>query len=159
MYWMTLKAVRGEQPRFADFFVAFTKLKWFVGLFVLYILQTIFVILGCVALILPGIYLAVAFTFVEIAMVDRNLGIWDSLKFSCERINPYWWEMLGLHILTFFAMIVGILCLCVGAFIAFPITYIAIVYAYDAICGGGFPPNVQCSEAMERSIELPSREY
>ena len=74
-------------------------------------MQTIFILLGCVALILPGIYLFVAFAFVEIAMVDRNLGIWDSLKFSRERIHQIWWEMLGLYILSFFVLIAGVLCL------------------------------------------------
>jgi len=150
MYWMILGAVRGREPKAMDFFVAFTKLRWFVGIFVLDIFIGLLVGLGCVALVVPGIYFVVAFTFANIAMIDRDLGVWEAVKFSCKRIHPYWWQMLWLHILTFLALILGVLFCGVGVLVAYPIIFIAIVYAYDVICCGGYAPCAKRSERLGR---------
>jgi len=134
-------------------FVAFTRLRWFVGVFALYVFVSLLKLLGFAALIVPGIYLSVAFSFVYIAMIDRNLGVWEAVKFSCARIHPHWWRMLLLHVMCFGIMIVGLLFLVVGTFVAYPITYAAVVYAYVAICGEWFVSHPQRPADARRRAE------
>ena len=67
-------------------------------------------IIGIAAFIL----LAVRFSFVNQAIVDKNLGIIEALKYSWKITENHFWDIIVFHIYFLLWNIVGFLCLIVG---------------------------------------------
>jgi uncharacterized membrane protein len=95
------------------------------------LLVSIFVTIGVFCLILPGIYLGVAYTFSSIIAVDKGLPFWDSMELSRRVVTKNWWRIFGLLLLSIPFVLLGICALGVGVFIAFPLIVGAIAYAYE----------------------------
>ena len=68
-------------------------------------------IIGIAAFIL----LAVRFSFVNQAIVDKNLGIIEGFKYSWKITENHFWDIIRFHIYFLLWNIVGFLCLIVGA--------------------------------------------
>ena len=58
------------------------------------------VLLGYIFLIIPGIYLTVAYTWALALMADRGLGYWDAMKTSMRVVNRNFWETLLLALVV-----------------------------------------------------------
>ncbi|HEY1765943.1 MAG TPA: GYF domain-containing protein [Opitutaceae bacterium] len=139
-YYYILLKVRGQPATFGDAFAGFS--RGFVNLAVIGILVTLFFVLGLVCLILPGIYLGVAYSFAVLLGVDKRLAVWDAMETSRKTITRQWWPMFGLILLGIPFSILGVLCLGVGIFVALPLIVGALVYAYEDLCN---PPPVTVS--------------
>jgi GYF domain 2 len=135
LLYYVLLTVRGQKPSVGDAFAGFTKA--FVVLVVIGILFTVFVTVGIFCLILPGIYLAVAYSFAGILAVDKRLGFWESMETSRKVITRNWWRVFGLLLLSIPLFILGALALGVGIFVAIPLFVGALVYAYEDLCNPG----------------------
>jgi uncharacterized membrane protein len=133
-YYFVLK-IRGRPATVGDAFAGFTKA--FLPLVVIGLLFSLFVTLGVLCLILPGIYLAVAYVFASIVAVDKGLPFWDSMEMSRKVITRNWWPIFGLLLLAIPVFIVGALALGVGIFVAAPVVVGAIAYAYEDLCNPG----------------------
>lgn len=94
------------------------------------ILYTAMLIVGLILFIVPGIYLALRFGFYLHAIVDRNLGVLDSLKYSSTLTTHNRLRLFGLAVLTACILIAGTLALLVGLVIAIPIAWLTWVVAY-----------------------------
>jgi hypothetical protein len=86
--------------------------------------------LGLLLLIVPGVYLAMRYGLFMAAMVDRDLGVIDSFKYSStittnNRMNLFLLALLGLLVL-----LAGCLALCVGLFFAMPVMWLGWIVAY-----------------------------
>ena len=87
-------------------------------------------LVGLVLLIVPGIYIAMRYGQFFYALVDRDLGIIESFKYSSSittnnRMN------LFLLVLIYIGMgIAGILALCIGILFAMPVIWLTGVVAY-----------------------------
>jgi hypothetical protein len=87
-------------------------------------------VVGLLLLIVPGIYLAMRYGLFLTAMVDRDLGVIDSFKYSStlttgNRMNLFLLALLGLLI-----MLAGCLALCLGLFFAMPVMWLSWIVAY-----------------------------
>jgi hypothetical protein len=131
LYYVLLR-VRGRAATVGDAFAGFTRA--FLVLVVVGIVYTAFVTIGFFCLILPGVYLAVAYSFAGILAVDRGLGFWESLETSRKVITRNWWRVFGLLLLSIPIFILGALALGVGIFVAIPLFVGALVYAYEDLC-------------------------
>ncbi|MGL4400192.1 MAG: DUF4339 domain-containing protein [Luteolibacter sp.] len=94
------------------------------------ILFTLMMLAGLLLLVVPGIYLALRYGFFLTAMVDRDLGVIDSFKYSSaitanNRMKLFLLALLGLVI-----MFAGVLALCVGMFFALPVIWLGWLVAY-----------------------------
>lgn len=69
--------------------------KKYFGFLVASILLLIFVILGLVALIIPGIYIAIKLLFTQQEVVINRLKPMDALKRSWEMTDGRFWEIFG----------------------------------------------------------------
>jgi hypothetical protein len=127
-----LRTIRGQTATVGDAFAGFTKA--FVVLVVVGIVFTVFVTIGIFCLILPGIYLAVAYSFASILAVDKGLGFWEAMETSRKVITRNWWRVFGLLLLSIPLFILGALALGVGIFVAIPLFVGALVYAYEDLC-------------------------
>jgi|HubBroStandDraft_1064217.scaffolds.fasta_scaffold24389_2 hypothetical protein len=134
LYYFLL-TIRGQKPTVGDAFAGFTKA--FLVLVVVGILFTALVTVGTICLILPGIYLAVAYSFAGILAVDKRLGFWESMETSRKVITRNWWRVFGLLLLSIPLLILGALALGVGVLVAIPLIVGALVYAYEDLCNRG----------------------
>jgi hypothetical protein len=134
LYYFLL-TIRGQRATVGDAFAGFTKA--FLVLVVIGIVITAFVTVGLFCLILPGIYLMVAYAFAGLLAVDKRLGFWESMETSRKVITRNWWRVLGLLLLSIPLFILGALALGVGIFVAIPLFVGALAYAYEDLCNLG----------------------
>ena len=133
---MLLCIIRGKQPDFTDLFVAFKESKLALTLVLSCLVANILTALGFVALIIPGIYLMIAYTFVFIIIIDRRVGVWEALELSRKTVTGQWWRVFALLLLLFIIMVLGMLACCVGSLIAVPICIASLMYAYETLFSG-----------------------
>lgn len=79
--------------------------KWF-ALFATRFIAGIFIVLGLILLVIPGIILALLFALIDSAVILENKGIFDSLKRSIALTAGRRWEILGAMLLLFLGLIV-----------------------------------------------------
>ncbi len=99
-------------------------------IFLLYLLTTVLVSIGFVLLILPGIYLTVAYSLALPLMLDKNMGIWEALETSRKALTQCWFRMFGLLLLMGLLMTVSIIPLGVGLIWTLPMMMLAIGLVY-----------------------------
>jgi hypothetical protein len=137
-YYYILLKVRGQPTTIGDLFAGFTRA--FVSVVVAGLLISILITVGIFCLVLPGIYLFIAYTFTQILIVDRRLGFWDAMETSRKVVTRNWWRVLGLILLGIPFMLVGIAALVIGIFVALPLITGAVVYAYEDLCSSSKKP-------------------
>ncbi len=79
--------------------------KKFIPIFIATIIYAIVVIIGLVALIIPGIFLSVALFFYGHAILLNNKGIITSFKESRHIIKGNWWQVFALYLIIIIASI------------------------------------------------------
>lgn len=126
------KINKGEAYEFATFFKGF---DFFVQLLLYSLITSIFIVLGFILLVIPGIYLAVAYTFVPLFIVFGKMEFWDGMEFSRKLITKKWWNLFGFVILLGLINIAGMLAFGIGILFTIPLTYCAIYAAFDDIVG------------------------
>ena len=131
-YIVANKISKGEPYEFGTFFKGF---DFFVPLLLWSLIGGIFIALGMVALIVPGIYLAVAYTFAPLFIVFAKMEFWDGMEFSRNMVTKKWWDIFGFVLLLVLINIVGALAFVVGLLFTIPITYCAIYAAFEDIVG------------------------
>lgn len=92
------------------------------------------VTLGLVLFILPGIYIALRFGFFMVAIVDRNMGVLESLAYSSSITTRNRWHLFGLFGLSlcvvFAIMLFGAIAALIGVAVVMPAIALAHVTAY-----------------------------
>ena len=124
---IALKVYAGERFEISDIF---TNTKKFLDYLLASILYFVAVVFGLVLLIVPGIIIAIRMGFYSYLIVDKEMGPVDALKESMNltkgsswNIFFFWFLLLGIVLLGFLALIVGIV-------VAIPVTWIAYVFVY-----------------------------
>jgi uncharacterized membrane protein len=133
-YYFLLK-IRGQPTKVGDAFAGFTKA--FLTLVVIGLLVSVFVTVGVFCLILPGIYLGVAYVFAPVIAVDKGLGFWETMELSRKVATGNWWRVFALLLLFIPVLLLGALALGVGIFVAIPFAVGALVYAYEDLFNPG----------------------
>ena len=59
----------------------------------------------CCCLVLPGLYLFVAWVFSVPLVADRRLEFWSAMELSRKVVTRVWFEMFGLVVLAFLPVI------------------------------------------------------
>jgi len=131
LYLCFLKKLRGERVRIETAFSGFSQslLQLFLAGFVTQVLT----VLGGVCLILPGVYLFVAWFFTLPLIIDKRLDFWPAMRLSRKTISIHWWKFLGFLLVLMLVNLVGIMALCVGVFVTIPVSLAALMYAYEDI--------------------------
>jgi uncharacterized membrane protein len=131
-YYYFLLKIRGQPTTIGDAFAGFTRAC--VVLIVVSILKAVFVTIGLFCLVIPGIYLAVAYAFAFLLATDKRLGFWEAMETSRKIITPQWWRVLGLVLLSIPFFLLGLAALGVGIFVTVPLMIGAMAYAYEDLC-------------------------
>lgn len=107
-------------------------LKKIIPIFIAGIIYFIVVIIGIIALIIPGIFLAIAFFFYGHSILLNNKGIFTSFEESYNIVKGNWWQVFTLYfILIIISALVGLLFGFLGFFfptLSFDITLMVVSY-------------------------------
>jgi hypothetical protein len=133
--WLFLKMVRGQKAEFSDAFAGFSLA--FVPLMLFSLVAQLLTFVGLLLLILPGIYLMVAWLmFGPLLILDKRLDFWAAMELSRKVVHKHWWQVFGLMLVLLIVLLAGVLACGIGVFVAMPIATAASVYAYEDIFGG-----------------------
>jgi serine/threonine protein kinase/capsular polysaccharide biosynthesis protein len=131
LYLYFLKRIRGERVRVETAFSGFSTslLHLFLASFVTDVLMA----LGFVCCILPGVYLFVAWFFTLPLVIDKRLDFWPAMRLSRKTISRHWWKLLGFLIVLGLFNLAGLVACLVGVFVTLPVSFAALMYAYEDI--------------------------
>ena len=132
-----LKRIRGGQANMetavSAFRTAFVPL--FLHLFLTGLVLAVITTFGLFCLILPGVYLGVAWSFALIIAADKQRDFWPAMELSRKTISKHWWKVFGLLAVLAMFNLAGVLVFGVGIFLTAPIALSALMYAYEDIFG------------------------
>jgi uncharacterized membrane protein len=131
-YIVAFKLAKQRSTTFGDFFRGF---NYFLPLLLATIVSGILVALGFVLLIIPGIYLAIAYSFVMPLILERKMGFWEAMEASRKVVTKRWFAFLGLGLLMFVINLAGAIPCGLGLLLTIPLTYCTYVAAYEDIFG------------------------
>ena len=104
--YMGLTVARAQSLHWKMIFTSFSCWR---RLIVTYFLQWLFIVLGFLLFILPGIYLSVGYTYAMLLVLDNGMSPWQAMETSRKVIHKIWWKMFGLYLgvglITFLAAI------------------------------------------------------
>jgi len=124
------KIAKGESYEFGDFFKGFDH---FLQLMIAGVLIQVFAGVGILLLIIPGIYLAVAYSMVVPLIVLGKLEFWPAMEVSRKVISRNWWMFFLFGIVTGILASLGIIALIIGILITLPLYYTMAYAAYEDI--------------------------
>jgi hypothetical protein len=128
---MGFKALKNEQVAFADAFAGF---KIFMPLFLLSIVVFVLVSVGFMLCILPGVYLALAWSFAMPLVIDRKMDFWPAMQLSLQTFNANLGALLVLFVLLYLINALGS-SIPLGVLVAQPLCSLSVVVAYTRLFG------------------------
>ena len=129
---VAIKIAQDRSKKFADFFAGFQR---FVSILLVSLVSISLIIFGTFLLIIPGIYLAVSYLFALLFVIEYRLNIWAALEASRKIISKKWLSFLGFTLALVYINLVGFLFLNLGLLFTIPLSYCAIVAAFEDIVG------------------------
>lgn len=129
---MGIKRSAGLEVNFSTLFDYYNQA---IPLFILGLLVSLFSILGLILLIIPGIYLMVAYMLAMPLMVEKKLGIWESMETSRQAITQCWFRFFGLMLLMMLIIVVSIIPLGIGLIWTLPMTALVLGIVYRELFG------------------------
>ena len=124
---VSLNLCSGREASPAQLFGEFGKLLKLVGGSILFY---ILLILGLVLLIVPGIMVGLRMSYFTTAIVDRDMGPVEALKYSWHLTRNNSLNLIGLWVMLLLITLAGIMALFVGLVFAIPVATLAVTLAY-----------------------------
>jgi uncharacterized membrane protein len=129
---VSVKLLQGQTPEFRDFFAGF---HYFLPLLLLSLVAGLFIGIGTLLLVIPGVYLAVAYLFASYLVVDRRLDFWPAMELSRRTVHPRWFGFFAFMLLVALLNLAGAVLLGVGLLVTIPLSFCALTAAYAEIFG------------------------
>lgn len=86
----------------------------------------ILTVIGFVLLILPGIYLSIAYVFTLPLIADKGMDVWEAMELSRKTVTKHWFKVFGLFFLLSLIMALGALALGIGLIWAVPLLFVTL---------------------------------
>ncbi|MEX6501787.1 hypothetical protein [Pseudomonas zhanjiangensis] len=99
------------------------------------VLMMVLIYLGMLLLVLPGLYLAIAYMLAIPLVVERGLSPWQALEASRKAISQHWFKVFGLFLLLGLITILSVIPLGIGLVWSIPLFVIAMGVLYRTIFG------------------------
>lgn len=125
-----LRMVDGNSPNIQHLF-EYDRSFWhyFIGL----CLYSVVTFAGFLLLVVPGIYFALRYSLYLYLIADRNLGPIDAFRESARLTHGVKWQLIGLSLLSYLAVLGGALFFGVGLIVALPVVSLAAAYVYRSL--------------------------
>jgi uncharacterized membrane protein len=131
-FFVSAKLLQGRTPEFRDFFAGF---QFFLPLLLLSLVAGLFIGIGTILLIIPGVYLAVAYLFASYLVIDRGLEFWPAMELSRLTVNPRWFSFFAFVLLLALLNLGGALALGLGLLVTMPLSFCTVTVLYAEIFG------------------------
>ena len=141
---MCVRRALGMPISFATAFSYFPRAGVALGGALLVLLMTS---LGFALLVLPGIYLAIAYSLTTQLICDRELAAWDAMRTSSRAISHKWWGVLGLELLVGLLTLLSALGLLIPLIWTIPWTMMTTAVLYKHIFYYSPPPAAAAAAA------------
>lgn len=82
--------------------------------------------LGILLLLLPGIYLSVAYVFTLPLIADKGMDVWEAMEYSRKTVTKKWFKVFGLLFLLGLIFGLGALALGIGLIWAVPLMFVTL---------------------------------
>ena len=86
----------------------------------------IMTVVGFVLLVLPGIYLSIAYIFTLPLIADKGMDVWEAMELSRKSVTQHWFKVFGLFLLLSIIMTLGALALGIGLIWAVPLLFVTL---------------------------------
>jgi len=130
LYLMIMRLVRGQPVAFANLFDALPRILPLVAASVL---TSLLIALGLILFVIPGLYLAVAYGFTTLNIIERDMDFWPAMESSRKTITTVFWPYLGLILVLGVITIVAALPFGLGLPVAVPVCLAAQYRFYRAL--------------------------
>jgi uncharacterized membrane protein len=127
-----IKKMLGRRAEFADLFTGF---NFFVPTLVASLVISVFVMVGTVLCIIPGLVVAAMYKFTYLFIVDKRMDFWPAMQSSHAVVKSDYFGFTMFLLLMALVNMLGFLCCIVGVFVTIPISIAAITVAYREIVG------------------------
>jgi len=125
-----LQSVRGRTLALGDLFAKVGEVPNLIGL---QLFGGLAVMLGFLAFVLPGVYLAVAYVFSGMALVDKPQSFVDALNSSRRLVTPHWFDVTLYLLVVFGVVVLGYLACLVGGFVSVPLGFCMVAACYQQL--------------------------
>ena len=125
---MALRAARDEK---VDLGILFSGFKNFVPACLAGILINIFVTIGTVLCIIPGILVSTVYMFTFFYLANGVNNFWDAMESSRNNVMANFLPWLLLLLVAIALNIIGALFLLIGILVTFPLTLILVAISFD----------------------------
>lgn len=115
--------------------LVFSQFNNFWPLFVTGLLMTMMIAVGFMLLVVPGIYLSIAYLLAIPLVAERGLSPWQALETSRKAINQHWFKVFGLFFTLGLITLVSIIPLGIGLIWTLPLITLSIGVLYRIIFG------------------------
>ena len=123
---ITLEFVDKGKPQVSDLFYT----KSILNYFLVSVLRSLIIVVGFILFIIPGIIFSIKLQFATYLVIDKDMGVVDSLNKSWEMTKGVKWNLFLFSLLLVLINIVGLLALIVGLIITIPLSIIATAFVY-----------------------------
>ena len=129
---VAMKLLLNQATEVNDFTKGF---KFVLPLLLYSVVSSVFISIGFVLLILPGIYLVVGYLFTTWLIVDRKLDFWPAMELSRKTVHKHWFEVFGFFLVLCLINFGGLLLLGFGMLVTIPWTMCTLTVAYKDVFG------------------------
>lgn len=105
-----------------------------------WLLTTLLTYIGFILLILPGLYLAIAYGMTMPLIGDRNLPVWQAMETSRKAITHKWFRIFGLYLVVGVLVLASALPLGIGLIWTLPWSMVVLGVLYRRIYGPASAP-------------------
>ncbi|HYK92132.1 MAG TPA: hypothetical protein VE398_25440 [Acidobacteriota bacterium] len=118
----------------------FSGFSFFIDTFLIFIVSTIFSLVGLAFCILPVFIVTAFYLFPYLYLVDRKLTFWEAMEASRRLATQHLAGYTVFVILLLLLNLLGLMLLGVGVLITIPVTIAAITVAYKESVGFSYTP-------------------
>ena len=90
------------------------------------ILIYVMTIIGFVLLVLPGIYLTIAYVFTLPLIADKGMDVWEAMELSRKTVTKHWFKVFGLLFLLALIFLAGMMTFGIGLIWAVPLMFLTL---------------------------------
>ncbi|MBZ5727182.1 MAG: hypothetical protein LAP87_19560 [Acidobacteriia bacterium] len=127
-----MKKILGRRAEFADLFTGF---NFFVPTLVASLLISLFVSIGFILCIIPGLVLTAMYMFTYLFIVDKRMDFWPAMQASHAVVKNDYFGFTMYVLVSLLVLLLGVICCVVGVFVAIPVVIAATTVAYQEIVG------------------------
>lgn len=106
-----------------------------IPLFLTMLLMYLLILIGFILLVLPGIYLSIAYTQALPLVAEKNMSPWQALEASRKAVTKKWFTVFGIYFVAPLLLVISMLPLGIGLIWSVPWIVVVFAVVYRSIFG------------------------